>query len=238
MAAAPAKRSILEMRYLRMRTNTDDQMKRTSDFLSKSALPALQRAGVAPLGFFASVIAPDSPFILALAQFPSLAALETMRDKEAQDPEYVKARDAYNALPGLGYQRLESSLLRCFESIPAIEVPPKHAGRVFELRMYESSNATTLARKIKMFNEGEIAIFRRLGMRPVFFGETIVGSRMPNLTYMLAFDSLAARESAWSAFGKDPEWQELRSKPGNSDSEIVSNISNCILRALPFSQIA
>ena len=74
-------------------------------------------------------------------------------------------------------------------------------------------------------------------MRPVFFGETIVGAKMPNLVYMLAFESLAQRESAWNAFGSDPEWKELRSKPGNSDAEIVSNISNAILRPLPFSQI-
>ena len=45
-----------------------------------------------------------------------------------------------------------------------------------------------------MFNDAEAGIFKRLGMQPVFFGETIVGSNMPNLTYMVTFDSLAARE--------------------------------------------
>ena len=240
MKGAPAKRSVLEMRYLKLRTGADNQMQRASDFLAKGALPALQRAGGGPVGFFASVIAPESPFILTVAQFPSLAAMETIREKQAADPEYAKAREAYTAGSEPSYQRLESSLLRCFESIPGMEVPPsnqKGSSRIFELRMYESSSTSTLARKIKMFNEGEIAIFRKLGMRPVFFGETLVGSKMPNLTYMLAFDSLAARESAWSAFGSDPEWKELRSKPGNSDAELVSNISNAILRPLPFSPI-
>lgn len=240
MAAAPAKRAVLELRYLKMRNTADNEMQRATDFLLKGALPALQRAGGGPVGFFASVIAPDSPFILTVAQFPSLAAMETIRDKQAADPEYSKARDAYNGGHELGYQRLESSLLRCFESIPAIEVPPaneKGSSRIFELRMYESNNTSTLARKIKMFNDAEIGIFRKLGMRPVFFGETIIGSKMPNLTYMLAFDSLAARESAWTAFGGDPDWKELRSKAGNADSELVSNITNAILRPLPFSQI-
>jgi len=60
---------------------------------------------------------------------------------------------------------------------------------------------------------------------------------MPNLTYMLAFDNLAEREKAWSAFGGDEEWKKLRSAPGMSDAEIVSNISNSILRPLPFSQV-
>ena len=241
LAAAPAsKRSIIELRYLRMRNAQENQMQRASDFLRNGALPALKRAGIAPVGFFASVIAEQSPFILALAAFPSLAAMEISREKEAEDKDYMHARDAFNALPGLGYVRLESSLLRCFEGMPSVEVPAvegQRPARIFELRMYESNNGSTLARKIKMFNDAEIRIFKRLGMQPVFFGETIVGTRMPNLVYMLSFENLAAREKLWQAFGADPEWQKLRSQPGNADSEIVSNISNAILRPLPFSDI-
>lgn len=239
-AAEPVKRSIIELRYLRMRNATENQVQRTTDFLSKGAVPALKRAGIEPLGFFTSVIAEESPFILALATFPSLAAMELAREKQAQDPEYQKAREAYNGMPGLGYVRLDSSLLRCFESMPRPEVltsDSKQPARIFELRMYESNNSSTLSRKIKMFNEGEAAIFKRLGMRPVFFGETIIGRNMPNLVYMLSYDNLAARDAAWKAFGDDAEWKQLRSKPGYSDAEIVSNISNSILRPLPFSQI-
>lgn len=238
-APTPASRSIIELRYLRMRTSPDNQMQRTSDFL-RAAAPAIKRSGISPVGFFASVIGEESPFILALATFPSLAAMETARAKEAQDKEYIQARDAYNASPARGYERLESSLLRCFETMPNVELPPtdgQRSPRVFELRMYESNNANTLARKINMFNTGEIKIFKRLGMQPVFCAETIVGARMPNLVYVLAFDSLAAREKLWQAFGADPEWQKLRSLAGNTDTENVSNISNSILRPLPFSDI-
>ena len=105
------------------------------------------------------------------------------------------------------------------------------------MRIYESNNGKTLKRKIKMFNDAEIAIFRRCGILPVFFGETIVGRDMPNLTYMVAYDDLAAREKAWRAFGGDPEWKKLRAIPEFSDAEIVSNVSNSILRPLPFSPI-
>lgn len=231
-------RAVIELRYMKMRTNADNQLQRTSEFLGKEAVPALERAGAGPLGFFASVIGPDSPFVLAVAQFPSLAAMETIRAKQAADAKYQKALEAYVGGP-LGYERLESSLIRCFESIPGIEVPPaKEQGpRVFEIRMYESNNTLSLAKKRKMFNEGEIAVFRKLGMRPVFFGETIVGAKMPNLVYMLAFDSLAHREQCWSAFGADPDWKALRSKPGYGDADLVSNITNSIVRPLPFSGI-
>ena len=65
-----------------------------------------------------------------------------------------------------------------------------------------------------MFNKGEIAIFRRAGLTPVFFGETLVGADMPNLTYMLVYEDMAAHDKQWSAFGADPEWKKLSTTPG------------------------
>jgi hypothetical protein len=124
--------------------------------------------------------------------------------------------------------------------MPTVVAPPtgeNRAARIFELRTYEAPNDKALARKIKMFGDGEIEAFRRSGMLTVFFGQTIVGSRMPNLTYILAYDDLAARDKTWGAFSADPGWQKLRATPGLSDAEIVNNISNAILRPLPFSPI-
>ena len=77
--------------------------------------------------------------------------METVRDKQAADQEYLRGRDAYNAGPGLSFERLESSLLRCFDVMPAVEPPPhdgKRPSKIFELRMYESNNGTTLARPL------------------------------------------------------------------------------------------
>ena len=74
-------------------------------------------------------------------------------------------------------------------------------------------------------------------MTPVFFSTTVIGRRMPNLVYMLGYESLAAREKCWQAFLRDPEWIKLRDTPGNSDAEIVSNISSAMLSPLSFSQV-
>jgi len=236
--AATSQNAIFELRYFRMRTG--NQVQRTSDFFSKHFLTAAQRAGAGPMGFFAPVIGEQSPFLLSVVSYPSLAAMESIYEKMAADKEFHKGFDEYNAVGELSYIRMENALLRAFNSMPAIEVPPttpKRAPRLFELRTYESNNMTAAKRKVKMFNEGEIGIFRRLGMTPVFFGETIVGRNLPNLTYMLAFDDLAAREKLWRAFGADAEWQKMRVQPGFTDPEIVSNISNSILRPMPFSPI-
>jgi len=235
-----SERAILELSYIRMRNTTDAQSRRTREFVSEYAAPALKRAGSGPVGLFTVSLGEDSPTVVVLTSYPSLAAYESILAKLGEDEPFREAALQYYRQPGLVFQRAEKSLLRGFSSFPDIEVPPTEPdrpSRIFELRIYESDNFLTLARKVEMFNNGEIGVFRRVNMLPVFFGETIVGTRMPNLAYMLSFDSLSAREQAWRNFSRDPEWQKMRVQPGLSDGEIVSNISNSILRPLPSSDI-
>ncbi len=71
--------------------------------------------------------------------------------------------------------------------------------RLLNFRVYESHNERAAKKKIEMFNKGELAIFRRVGLTPVFFGETVVGAAMPNLTYLLVFPDEAGRKAAWNA---------------------------------------
>ena len=76
-------------------------------------------------------------------------------------------------------------------------------GRVFQLRTYESPSAKTGLKKIEMFNDaGEIRIFREVGLNPVFFGQTLIGSKMPNLTYMLGFKSMDEQKAAWGRLAR------------------------------------
>ena len=213
--------------------------RRTTEFYSKHFYPALKKAGAGPAGFFNSVIGEQSPFLLAVLSYPSLAAMEAVEEKLAADSAFQKAFEEYNSTSELSYIRMDSSLLRGFRTVPGLEIPPAAASpRIFELRTYESMNVTTCRRKVKMFDDdGEIDIFRHFGMRPVFFGEAIVGKNLPNLTYMLAFDDLAARDKAWRAFGTSPEWKKLSGRPELADALLVTNISNSILRPLPFSDV-
>ncbi len=240
LAAAPANKAYMELAYIRMRNSSADQMRRVRSLAAESYVPALKRAGAGPVGLFTNLVGPDSPTIMMVVSYPELAAIETVEKKMAEDKKLAAELEAFQKDPALPYQRVESSLLRGFDTMPGIELLPEKedkAPRVFELRVYESDTAFTLQRKIGMFDNGEIDIFRKYGLQPVFFGETLIGTKMPNLTYMIAFNSWAERETAWSRFGGSPEWQKLRKTPGLSDAEIVSNISNTLYRALPGSDI-
>ncbi len=88
-----------------------------------------------------------------------------------------------------------------------------------------------------MFATGEVAIFRRVGLNPVFFGEMLFGPDMFNITYMLTYPDAAARGKAWGEFGKDAAWKKLRVTPGFTDAEIIANIKSLTLTPTRYSQI-
>lgn len=233
--------AILELRWIRLRNGADNQRQRVTEFMRDAVKPALERAGVPGMAFFATSLGPDTPAILQVTQYASLGAMDETLAKLAADKDYVKATAAFNKLPGLNYQRMESTLLRTVPMLAGISAPPhdgKRPGMLFELRTYESNNSETLKRKIGMFEEGgELEIFRKVGMKTIFFGRTIVGPNQPNLTYMLAYDNFSAREKCWGDFLKHPDWIKLRETPGLADAEIVSNISASFYSPLAFSPV-
>ena len=231
-------RAWFELRFFHLRN--DFERPRLDALLKDVYLPASSRLGFGPVGFFNVSVGPNMPMLVGLTSYPSLAAMETALDQLAADSAWNKAMEEFSKPKEPAYARMESRLIRAFASLPGIEVPPQEAGRaarVFELRVYESRNLKASLTKIKMFEEGEIAIFRKTGLLPVFFGQTVVGTGLPSLTYMLAYDSVEAREENWRKFLSHPDWIKLRAMPGYSDAEIVSNIHSCFLRPTNYSPI-
>ena len=89
-----------------------------------------------------------------------------------------------------------------------------------------------------MFHQGEFDIFAKAGATGVFYADTLVGPRLPNLTYMLSFPDIAALEASWEKFSADPDWKKLSADQRlNLDPPTVSNVTSLILHPLPYSQV-
>lgn len=233
-------RELYELRRYHLRRGP--RQKVFEDYVKDAWLPAMGRLGIGPIGVFHVMLGPESPTLFKLIPYKSAEEFISTPGRLREDAEYKKAgAEAINA-PATDptYLRVESSLMGAISGIPKLEVPPQTKegkNRIFELRIYESHNKRANLKKIEMFNEGELSIFRRAGLTPVFFGETLVGPRQPNLTYMLVFDDLTARDKAWRTFGGDPDWRKLSTTPGYTDPEIVTDISNLLLRPAAYSQL-
>jgi len=217
----------------------DGQRQLTSDYLEQAYLPALNRAGIHQVGVFVETQPQAVARLFLLIPFDSIEAFTAISNRLAHDPTYAKTGEAYLAAPAASpaYQRIESSLLKAFAHMPQMEVPEKK-DRIFELRCYESPTESAGQKKIEMFNDaGEIDIFKKVGARPVFFGETIIGERRPNLTYMLCFDDMAGHDTHWKAFGTDPDWKKVSSMPEYSDARLISKITRTFLSPTAWSQV-
>jgi hypothetical protein len=237
--AAPAAREFYELRIYEMPTG--NRKAALNDYLAKAAIPAWSRLGIGPVGVFNVVSGANALMLYVLIPYPDLDAFLSAPAKLAADAEYRKAAAEYLAVPidNPAYTRYESRLLHAFANVPRLRVPAETAEkkpRLFELRIYESHSETAAAKKIEMFNEGgEIALFERIGLRPVFFGQTLTGPRQPNLVYMIVHQDMAAREKAWGVFGSEPEWKKLSSDPAYANT--VSATTVAFLRPAAYSQV-
>lgn len=218
------------------------QLTRFEAYLRDAWLPAMNRLGISPIGIFNVTVGPENPTIYVLIPHKSLESCASVWTRLSADAEFQKkGADVLNT-PSTdpAIVRMNSSLMVSFETFPHVKAPDfgeKQKGRIFELRTYESHSMKAHRKKIEMFNSGEIPIFIRAGLVPVFFGDTLIGPNQPQLTYMVAFDSMEAHDQGWATFGADPEWKKMSSTPGYTDGEIVCNISNAFLRPTSYSQI-
>jgi hypothetical protein len=228
--------------YYELRVYTlanDAQQKLVEDYWQHAAIPALNRLGVKHVGVFTELKPLGQTKIYVIVQYNSLAHFGTVTDGLNNDHELESKGSAYLNAPASApaYERIESSLLKAFVHMPTMEAPAKKP-RIFELRQYQSASEAAGKLKIEMFNdEGEIAVFKRLGFNPVFWGETIVGPLRPNLTYMITFDDMASKDAHWKAFGSDPEWKKISSVPAYADALLVSKITSTMLVPAPYSQL-
>jgi len=106
---------------------------------------------------------------------------------------------------------------------------------IYELRVYRPLPGR-MPNLLARFNDHTLRIWERLGIRQVGFWTTLVGESAFELTYMIAWDSLADREVKWTTFQSDPEWIRVRNE-SEKDGPINANISNQLLAPTAFSAL-
>ncbi len=218
------------------------QSKLTESYLNDALIPAVTKLGMGPVGAFKLDFGPETPTYYVLIPGPDAAALAEVDLHLAEDAEFLKAADPFWSAPASApsFQRVEYSLLTSFAGWPKLTPPAASATkakRIFQLRTYESPSYRDHVIKVKMFHSGEFDIFERAGLHMVFFAGTLIGSRMPSLTYMLSLTEAAELDAKWAAFVNDPAWKKLAADPQFAFEPIVSNITNLLLSPLSASQI-
>lgn len=241
-AQEPASRSSEFYLIRQYHLQAGPQMKLTESYFGDALIPALTRMGMGPIGAFHLDFGPVAPAFYVLIPGSSVEALAELDLRLAQDSTFLKAAGPFWNAPAMApaFLRVESSLLKAFEGWPRLTLPATSAAkgkRIFQLRTYESPSNGDHVRKVEMFQAGEFQIFRNADVHPVFYGDTLIGPRMPNMTYLLSFANMAELNAKWDAFNSDPLWKKLSTMPRYGFEAIVSNVSNLVLGPLAVSQI-
>lgn len=234
-----AEKDIVEIKIYHI--DSEEQENMVDDFLENAYLPALERAGIS----FTGVLKPmeeDSLYgkrIYVLTPFSSLTQFSEIHKVLGKDQSYLEdgksyLQAAYDKPP---FKRLETILLNSFDGMPRFTISDLTSSpeRIYELRSYEAATENLLTNKVKMFNEGEIEIFERLEFNPVFFGEVLAGSHMPNLMYMTGFTNKESKDAHWKSFGDDPAWAEMSVLEEYQNN--VSHIDITLLKPTQYSKL-
>jgi len=107
---------------------------------------------------------------------------------------------------------------------------------VYELRIYRCLPGR-LPALLKRFETATLKLWDKHGIRQAGFFTTVIGESNNDLTYLLAWESLAEREGKWAAFMADPDWIAARAE-SEKDSQIVANITSSFLAPTAFSAVS
>src|SRR3569833_3759073 len=124
-------------------------------------------------------------------------------------------------------------MLRQASSINQDEIGEKRM--IYESRIYRCMPGR-LPALLKRFETVTLKLFEKHGIRQAGFFTTLIGESNQAQTYFLAWESLAERETKWTAFQTDPEWNAARAKT-EADGQIVANIVSQILAPTAFSAV-
>ncbi|MEI6203117.1 MAG: NIPSNAP family protein [Enhydrobacter sp.] len=106
---------------------------------------------------------------------------------------------------------------------------------IYEMRVYRCVPGR-LPALLNRFATITLKLWEKHGIKQAGFFTTVVGESNQDLTYFVAWESLADREKKWAAFQADPEWIAKRAET-EKDGAIVANIVNQFLQPTAFSAL-
>ena len=247
-------REYYELRCYRLQAGTrlkaDANPALLDGYFEHALIPALETLGLKNVGVFTELEVnkenasatpkPGSP-VWMLITHPTLDSFVQVSSALNTDSTVQRAGADYLQVPKASpsFERIDSWLLLAFAGMPKLELSAfsrnRTPSRVFEMRDYESHSELKALGKMAMFNDGEIALMKDLGMSPLFFGQALSGPDLPHLRYITGAVDLATHLGNWKKFGPDPRWAAMKDLPQYADN--TSRNTSRFLAPKPYSQI-
>ena len=207
------------------------EMEHLRSYMSDTLLPCMDKVRGTPRMCLEAIVAPHTPQTLLLTMYSSLNEMLEERARIASDPRVRRAWAGIESAQVLDDVRSQV-LIVDEESVrfPAGSASVKSG--LFEVRTWHAPawrDVTT----------SEVSsVLRRLGVDPIVAGATVAGEHLPRFTYVVPFESLAARQKVWDRLDGDAQWMEMQRESITRFGSGARTTAKAIYKLAPWSPLA
>jgi NIPSNAP len=215
------------------RATSADQMPRLHDYLAGALLPCMEQKHSGPKMFLEAIVAPYLPQALFLAAFASFDEMLAVRCRIAADPRIRRARAGVESAEVAVLAQVQSQVMLTAEECLTLPVGSASAeSTVFELRSYDAPVWSD-------FPPASMgAALARAGVHPIVNAAIPAAEHLPRFTFLIPFESLAARHDAWVRLDANPEWLELQHQSMARHGSALKVTEKSIYKLAPYSPLA
>jgi NIPSNAP protein len=207
------------------------QVPHLRSYIGDTLLPCMGQSRNTPRMCLEAVVAPHTPQTLLLTVYSSFDEMLKERARIASDPRVRRAWAGIESAQVLDDVR--SHVLIAGEE--PVRFPVESASvtsGLFEVRTWHApawrSNAAP-----------EVSsVLSRIGVDPIVAGATVAGEHLPRFTYVLPFESLAARQQAWTRLDGDAQWMAMQRESIAKFGSGARTTAKAIYKLAPYSPLA
>lgn len=200
-------------------------------YIADALLPRINQFRGSPTMCLEAIVAPHTPQMLLLAVYSSFNEMLEERACIASDPCINRARAEIESAQMFDDVRSHVLIVN-EESVRFPTEPAAAKSGLFEIRTWHAP----------AWREGpspEVSsMLTRNGIHPIVAGATAAGEHLPRFTYIIPFDSLAARQQAWANLDADAQWREMQRESISSFGSGVRTTAKAIYQLAPNSPLA
>jgi hypothetical protein len=197
-------------------------------YIGDTLVPCMDQLHNTPRMCLEAIVAPHTPQTLLLTVYSSFNEMLEQRARIASDPRIRRAWAGIESAQVLDDVRSHVLIV----SEESVRFPAASASSLFEVRTWHApawrgGQATEVS-----------SVLRRLGIDPIVAGATVAGEHLPRFTYVVPFESLAARQKAWDRLDSDAQWMEMQRESITRFGSGARTTAKSIYKVAPWSPLA
>ena len=207
-----------------------DRVPHLRSYVADTLLPCMDQLGKTHRMCLEAIVAPHTPQTLLLTAHSSFNEMLEVRERIASDPRVRRAWAGIES--GQVLDDVRSQVL--IVSQESLRFPAESAFAkpgLFEVRTWHAPAwRGGVAPEVS-------SVLSRVGVDPIVAGATTAGEHLPRFTYVVPFDSLAARQQAWARLDEDAQWMKMQRESITRFGSGARTTAKAIYKLAPYSPL-